>query len=260
MNMKDKEKVIVRKSNEITEWIPPFWFKCCFPILTLPARSNDNIVGACFLMMHKKIPYIVTAKHVIDVQNPVIAFTLKGRKNINIQTSYFNSLGLNWISHPNGLDLAAIPFHLPLQFVKRLDKFPITEDKWINSINYKPGDIIRNLGYPEKASSHYLDGTPSNFPQGMHGNIISVSNNAINFRSPAQFGASGGPVFVKSDIGPYLIGVTNTTKILTTPSNPQEGVYLGETSAIPISSLKDIFNSQKMQTQYANRKINEDLF
>lgn len=256
--MEDKERVGVKKIG-LDNWLPPPWYQGTFPIIEGNGGSQQ-IVGASFMMLFQKIPYIVTAKHVIETGNSLVRFTITGRKTLDFETSYFNKLGLDWISHPQGLDLAAIPFHLPLSIVPRIFKFPIVEERWDQTVNAKPGNEIRHLGYPEQATTLYPDGTPSNHPQGMEGKIVSITANEIIVRSPAQRGASGGPLFVRATNGAHLIGVATRTDVNVKPTNPLEGEYLGVTTAIPIKFVKDIFNSKKMVKQYSNRVITKNMF
>jgi len=256
--LKDREEVGIKKIG-LDNWLPPPWYQGTIPIIE---RKDDSeqIAGAAFIILHQKIPYIVSAKHVIEMENPILRFTSTTRKTLDIETAYFKKLGLDWISHPGGMDLAAIPFHLPLSLVSKIFKFPIKEELWDQSVAIKPGNEIRHLGYPNKATTPYPDGTPSNHPQGMEGKIISINANEIVVRSPAQHGVSGGPLFVRTDKGPHLIGVATKTKVNVKPTNPLEGEYLGETTTVPIGFVKDIINSKEMIHQYSNRFISRDMF
>jgi len=256
--MKDKEKVIIKETG-LDDWLPAYWFQCTFPIVELKDNSKKEIVGASFLLLYRKIPYIVTAKHVINFENPIVRFTLRDKRTFDIESNYFRQLGLEWIPHQK-TDLAAIPINLPLKLVKKISKFPLKEEVWSDTIKLKNGDEIRHLGYPEQATTHYPDGKPSNYPQGMNGKIISVNTNEIVVRSPAQYGASGGPLFVRSTTGPHLIGVIVKTTVKTKPTNALEGEYQGVTTAIPIRYVRDILVSDRMKQQYSKKKNPEDMF
>jgi hypothetical protein len=255
--MKDKDKVHIKKIG-YDNWLPPPWYQGTFPIVESDEKL-ENIVGAAFMIIYQKVPYIVTAKHVIEFENPIVRFTTTSRKTLDLETKYFNKLGLDWISHPKGLDLVAIPFHVPVNIVPRIFKFPIPEDRWNNSSFPKPGNEIRHLGYPEQTTTPYPDGSPSNHPQGMEGKISSIESEKITIRSPAQHGASGGPLFVRGTNGPHLIGVVTETKVNVKPTNPFDGEYLGITTSIPIGFVKDILTSKEMVSQYSKRVITDDM-
>lgn len=256
--MEDKDKVGIKTTGP-DNWLPPAWYQGTLPIIE---KKNDSeiMVGAAFMLQLEKIHYIVSAKHVIDIDNPIIRFTTKARKTLDFETKYFNNLNLDWISHQQGMDLAAIPLHLSLSVVPKIFKYPVIEDRWNSQVTLKPGNEIRHLGYPEGATTPYPDGSPSNHPQGMEGKILSINANEIIVRSPAQHGASGGPLYVRTDNGPHLIGVITRTQVNVKPTNPLEGEYLGVTTAVPIGYVKDILKSQEMTTQYSKRIINKDMF
>lgn len=160
---------ITVKATQTDLWLPPNWRKSTFPVLSQPAKTLDNITGTAFLLDFKGIPYVVTAHHVINSADPVLAFAKKNQQLITVSTSFLQKAGLKWIKHPAGIDLAAVPFHLPLPIVEELDLLKITEDKWNPSPKIKVGDYIAHLGYPQRGTSNYLDGSPCLFPQGMPG-------------------------------------------------------------------------------------------
>lgn len=235
-------------------WLTKGLRKCTFPILNPPAKTSDDITGSAFLLHYQDIPYIVTAAHVVNKANSAIAFSTKSRKIVSVKTSLLQGVGLDWIKHPANLDLAAIPLHIPLTLVKDLDIYLIRENMWSNAAKISVGNEVAHLGYPQRGTSNYSDGKKSGFPQGMPGKIIGLGNLKIVTETAAAHGASGGPLFLKKDDGmPHLIGVVVSTKVLGNPDKPKE--YLNETTSLPISLVKDIFESQEMKKQYAQRKI-----
>ena len=176
------------KGTQTNQWLPPNWRKSTFPILSQPAKTLNDITGTAFLLDYKSVPYIVTAYHVIESENPVIAFAKKDTQFITVSTAFLKRGGLRRIKHPAGLDLAGIPFHLPLSIVKELDLVKITEDKWTPQPKIKLGDEVAHLGYPHRGTSNYLNGSPCLFPQAMPGKIIAplFSAKSRNKRSPKK--------------------------------------------------------------------------
>jgi hypothetical protein len=205
---------IVKVTNE---WLPPLWRKSTFPVLNQPAKSLKDITGTAFILSYKMQDFIVTASHVIDVENPVLMFSKKNdQRNYNeslmVSTDDIKQIGSNWIKHPMGFDLAAIPFPQSLQ--KDLDIFLLTEDKWtFRPFSFK--DEIKHLGYPDKGTSNF-NGSPWVFPQGMPGNIIQINSQIeFNMKTSGVHGASGGPVFLRTkENRPHLIGVVIETVML----------------------------------------------
>jgi hypothetical protein len=249
----------IERGTRTDAWLPKDWRKCTFPILSQPAKTSNDIAGSAFLLYYRKIPYIVTAKHVVEIENPVVAFSKKDKKVLGVSSSCLAQTGLKWIEHPAGLDLVAIPFHLPLSVVEQLDVLSIKEDQWTPQPKIKVGDKVAHLGYPQKGTSVYTDGARSIFPQGMPGKIIRLSPLYLIMRTAAAHGASGGPVFLRRNNNtPFLIGIVVEAKIFGKPMRPEESEYLNETKALPISLTKDIFETEEMRKQYENRFIGEN--
>ena len=243
------------KATQTDRWLSQNWRKSTFPVLCQPAKTLNDITGTAFLLNYKGVPYIVTADHVVKSENPVLAFARKDKQLVTVSTStLMQKAGLMWVRHPAGIDLAAIPFHLPLAIVKDLDLLQITEDKWNPQPKIKIGDSIVHLGYPQRGTSNYLDGSPCLFPQGMPGNIIALNGYNMTMRTAAAHGASGGPVLLKTENnGPKLVGIVNEAKMMGQSTRPFEAVYRNETKATVISLIKDILESEQMKKQYNNR-------
>jgi len=250
--------------TETNKWLPPIYRKCTFPILRQPAKTHNDIVGSAFLLHYRKIPYVVTAKHVIDVVNPAIAFSKKDRQVLSVCTSALEQAGLKWIEHPADCDIAAIPFHLPLRIVNVLNIKLITEEKWIIQRKFKEGSWIAHLGFPDGGTSNFSDGSSSVFPQAMPGKIMKImigTRARFVMETAGTFGASGGPVFLREENNTFsLIGITIKETMLGKHTRPSEAEPLNKTTALPISLVKDIFESEEMVKQYENRVINEEWF
>lgn len=252
---------IVSGTKGTNKWLPPNWRRCTFPILNQPAKTIKDISGSAFLLYYKHIPYIVTAGHVVEIQNPVIAFTKKNREVLCVSSSQLQQVGLKWIKHPAGFDLAATPFHLPLSRVRELDVTPIVEDQWNTLPKIKVKDEIAHLGYPEKGTSRYLDELPCLIPQAMPGKIIQINRFGITMATAGAHGASGGPVFLKRQSNnPRLIGIVTDATVYGKSTRPAEGEYRSKTKALVIWLIKDVLESKEMKKQFDNRWIGEDWF
>ncbi len=244
--------VKIVKATETDKWLPKHWRKSTFPVFNQPAKSSNNIRGSAFLLQYKNKPYLVTASHVIETENPVIGFSTKNSQVIGVPLSTLQEVGLNWVKHPEGFDLAAIPFLLPIQLVKDLDVWLIAEDKWSTPTELKLGAEVAHLGYPEKGTSNYSNGAPSPFPQGMPGKIIEINNSWIVMETAGAHGASGGPAFLRTEnSNPLLIGVVTTAVMFGISTRPMEAVYCNKTKSLPVSLLRDIFESDEMKTLFS---------
>jgi hypothetical protein len=211
------------------------------------ADSTGKIIGAAFLLEYRNLIYIISAKHVIDFDNPSMAFARKDGKVAGLKTSTLQRGGLGWLMHPGDLDLAAIPFYGPAKGIDSLDFMMILEDKWATQPIVKVGSRVVHLGYPEGRSLPYTDRKRSPFPLGMPGKVIKLDRQFIVMETVGLPGASGGPVFMKSDNKPHLIGVTIEVKAFGKRTRPGGAAFLNKTKALPISLVKDILDSQEMK-------------
>jgi hypothetical protein len=244
--------VKIVKGIETDKWFPQYMRTCTFPICRQPAEKSADIAGSAFLLLYEKKPYIVTASHVIDIENPVVVLSKKDRQIVSVSSSYFQQAGLKWIKHPGGLDLAAIPFYLPFSLANELELWPVPEDQW-KFKTIKVGDEILHLGYPEKGTSRFTDGKPCIFPQAMPGKIISIENECIVMETAGAHGASGGPVFLKrKNANPHIIGVVVTARKYRKSTRSTKTTYLNRTKALHVSLVKDILDLEEMQKQSSN--------
>jgi len=244
--MRDIKKVNYTPHNKNTDWVRKGFYTSVIPILCQPAVSRTNIFGAGFLMKFQGKTYVVTAKHVVDIDNPVLLFTGTNRDDIFLETKYFNNIGINWVFHKDK-DLAVLPLEIPGGF-KRIINSSIIENKF--TTNIQPGQTAKHLGYPNKMTGTWTDnGKPNNISSGAIGKIVSVDPNRIVISTPTRFGDSGGPLFIKMQFSPKLVGVISSTLILKDKINPESSVYLHKTTAIPMSFVHQIINSKEMKAQ-----------
>ena len=157
-------------------------------------------------------------------------------------------MGLNWVNHPADLDISAIPIPFHLSVLKDLDIISIPENLWVNQLTLKVDSEVAHLGFPERGSSLYQDGSLSFFPMAMPGEIFKIKRPEIWVRTAASQGASGGPLFLKrSNNTPLLIGIITEAKAHGIHTRPDELEFLEEkTVGLFISLVKDIIESPKM--------------
>jgi len=79
--------VSIAKAVETDKWLPKELRKCTFPILRQPAETTDHITGSAFIVEYKRKLYIVTANHVINSEDLVMAFTKKRTEKASINFS-----------------------------------------------------------------------------------------------------------------------------------------------------------------------------
>jgi hypothetical protein len=242
--------VKIVKGLETDKWLPKDWRKCTFPILSEPAKTLNDIIGTAFLLRYEKVPYIVTANHVIENGNPVMAFSKKDKQLVSVSSSQLQQAGLHWIKHPAGLDLAAIPFLLPPSILSELDLLKITEDYWALQPNIKVGDEVAHLGYPEKGTSKYTNRSPCPYPQAMPGKITGFRQTNILMETASAHGASGGPVFLRRENkSPCLVGVVIEARMKGNHTRTAKAEYLNVTTALVASLIKDIMETEEMKKQ-----------
>lgn len=229
--------------DETDRWLGRITRKCTLPILERRQGTEHSFQGSSFVLRHNHVNYIVTAKHVIEkLRNPCILFPTIDRKWQSVSTiDMSRELGLKWIYHPDGLDLAAIPFRI----LKNFDFIYIDEEMWNIKYSYKIGDHVAHLGYPNGDHANYTDGTQAFFAIAMPGEIINIDESRITTRSDGEGGASGGPLFLSrgESISPVLIGV-----ILEAVLN-HSGQYTYKTKSLPIRNVIKIFETKEMINQ-----------
>jgi hypothetical protein len=227
------------KGTETDKWLPPPWRKTTIPVLSPPAEGPKDIRGAAFLLMFNKIPFLVSAKHVIEKAGPSIAVPL-GTKEIRVIRNITSlSLGFAWENCPDKVDLCATRFPTALLRLK-LDVKIVKEEHWASTTISKPGDRIAHLGYPEKKYAKYADGAESTFPIAMPGEVLEVQKSSIIVKTDSAPGASGGPVFQATDDGPRLIGIAIEQILFGKRGHPEETQSTFKTRILPISLIKGI--------------------
>ncbi len=230
------------------EWLPKHWRKTTLPILQKQDSGQLKIVGSAFLIYQTGRVFIVSAKHVIDDDDLVVALHTKEKKIHLIPINSFEDLGARWVHHPACLDLAAIPF--PDSILEKLDVKIFGEDHWVPQDTISKGSRIVHLGFPEGHHVNYENGTSALGPIGMPGTIIGFQGVSIQMKSDGAPGASGGPVIIdREGSPPLLIGVATTYVLRGQSTRPEEGEPLHITSALPINLIRVILESQTMETQ-----------
>ncbi|MBL7002127.1 MAG: hypothetical protein ISR80_05160 [Nitrosopumilus sp.] len=260
--MKDSEKVNLTPYDPTTDFIPQEFYQSVIPIIKNSGNYPENIIGTGFLIQYNGVSYIVSAKHVVESEdNPSMFFTGKGSTPIILGTDTFRGFGLDWISHPRGLDVAVMPLILPTSISQKIINNKIIQNKTIDPATIKPNVRTKHLGYGGKMTGVYkrtqkLSGTPG----AAFGRYVIGNMDEITIKSPARFGDSGSPLFVKFEQkSRILVGVVTRTGTRVKITNVEDGEYTGETKAIPIQHVLDIINSKSTQEKIknANKKIND---
>jgi len=225
-------------------WFPAQWMKSTLPILEDPGLTTNDLQGSAFLLQYGNVNYLVTAKHVIEkLRDPMFGFHRINRKLERVSCHKFESiLGLKWIYHPSGLDIAAIPF--PIK--PFMDVAVIEEKYWINAYKVPTGEIVTHLGYPLGLSSQYIDDSPSFFARAMIGNVLTANTQNIITTSPGAPGASGGPLFMKENsTSGLLIGIVIRAGVL-------NRTFVDKTISLPTYEVEQTLKSKEMQEEVKN--------
>jgi len=156
-------------------------------------------------------------------------------------------LGLEWIHHSQGEDIAAISF--PYGLADKVETRSITEKYWKTTPTIEVGLKVKHLGFPEKHTARFADGTDGPIPVAMPGKITGYDG-TINLETASAPGASGGPLILRDkDDTPKLIGIVTKATMFGNPYRIENVKPLNKTKAIPISLINDIFESDDMKKQ-----------
>lgn len=232
--------------NELTskDWFPNPLIKSGVSILTDPGLTINDVIGTGFLIQHGKVNYVVTAKHVLENSvNPMIGYHQTNGDLQRVSSDKLSSIAhLEWINHPNGLDISAIPFSVQ----DYMDVQVIPKNDWNLPTNMNKGDLVIHLGHPQGYGASYANGKLAFFPIAMSGTVLDGNQNEIITHTNGQGGASGGPLFLKRDgQNPQLIGIA-VQAILTSKDQ-----YQNKTRSLPILNVKKILESEPMKKQVA---------
>lgn len=257
-SMKDKEEVTYIPYDPKIDFGKIEFLSCVVPIVNESKRFPDNLVGTSFLLNYDKVSFVVTAKHVLtDLENPIIQFTGKNEQNITVGTKAFNNYGIDWIKHPN-LDIAILPSLLPTSVSKKITNHYIIQKNIIDISIIQEGTKIKHIGFGEKKIGYYEKSKKPFILKGTAlGLFEEIKNGKIVVKSPARFGDSGSPLFLKTPTGGGLIGVVTNADTIVKVTNKNDGEYTGKTTAIPINHVFEIINSEKMKKMisFAKKKI-----
>jgi len=190
-------------------------------------------------LRYKTANYVVTAKHVIEnSRDPMIGYHKVDR---TLQRTSADDLGkiahLDWKFHPDK-DIAVIPF--PIQ--DYMDVSVIPENNWNIPINTNKENEVMHLGYPQGIGASYANGTLAFFPIAMSGSILESNSDIILTQTNGQQGASGGPLFLRKNQTPQLIGIVYEAVL-------SNGTYQNKTKSIPIYHIKEILDSDEITKQ-----------
>jgi len=256
--LKDIEEVVVMGYDPKFDFTTIDFLRCVIPIADGSLKTQDGIVGTSFLLKLDKISYLVTANHVIrKIDNPLIHFSGINEQDIVIGTQALNRYGIDWISQPEH-DIAVLPAILPKQLLKKISNKHIIHKKFIEITTIQKGAKIKHIGFGEKKIGYHEKSKKPFILMGTaFGLFEKTSKGKIFVKSPARFGDSGSPLFVKTKTGGALIGVLTETETISKITNKNDGEYTGKTTAVPLKHVLEIINSKemKMMVNSAKKKI-----
>lgn len=240
--MKDIREVHYKARDPKNDWVIQGYYTSVIPILQQPAITLDDVYGAGFQLKYKNENYIVTAKHVIDIQNPTLFFQDASRKGIFVDTNYFQKIGIDWICHESE-DIAVLRLKIP-ELTKRIINTTIQPN--LTKISIQTNQIVKHLGYPDKITGTWKNTNQKNtIPSGIDGRVLSVYQNKIIIETQAHKGDSGGPLFLKIGNMAKLIGVISKTKVLKNDITGEDEMYMGETTAIPMHLVYELIDKNQ---------------
>ena len=230
--------------NKLTskEWFPNYLIKSGVPILTDPGLTIDDVIGTGFLLQYGKVNYVVTAKHVLDDSvNPMIGYHQTDGTLQQVSSDKLSKIAhLEWINHPGGLDISAIPFSVK----DYMDVQVIPKNDWNITTDMNKGNPVTHLGHPKGIGASYADGSSAFFTIAMTGIVLRGDQNEIITYTNGQGGASGSPLFLKRDNqSPQLIGMAYEAIL------NHEREYQNKTRSLPIYHVKKILDSDPMKKQ-----------
>jgi len=249
--MKHEEKVLYKTYNPRTDFVQSHFYESVVPILTDTGKFPQNIIGTGFLMNYDgSASYIITAKHVLrGEKNPNIMLTSKAGTQMQVGTDTLKMFGVDWISHPDRKDLAAIPLILPKRVDDKIRNRRIVRGSVIESSKIKIGAQVKHIGYGgKKAGKNRKTGEVLGMPGAAFGIFATGTRDLIKVRSPCLEGDSGSPLFLNRGKGITIIGIIVKGSPLERIDSKKKNV-VGNTTALPIHHVYKILNSKQMRQQ-----------
>lgn len=146
---------------------------------------------------------------------------------------------------------------MPRIFDKQIINPHLTRTTLVDPTSIKKGIRVKHLGFGDQKTGVYTKRKKlSSTPWGAFGRFDSSTKTEITIQSPARYGDSGGPVFLKTTSGEaLLIGVTKSTSVLPSSNVSLDDEYTGITKAVPIFHVLSMLHSEKMKSQIKTAKI-----
>ena len=135
--MKDIRTVNHKALDPSSDWVAQGYYTSVIPILKQPGKSFEDIYGSAFLIKYNETIYVITAKHVVDIDNPILLFAGTKKSKIFLATEYFNKIRIDWIYHKSE-DLAVLPLKVP-ELSGRIINTSISPN--MTPINIQPNQI-----------------------------------------------------------------------------------------------------------------------
>lgn len=250
--MNHEEKVIYHKYDPKKDFVQQDFYESVVPILSGTGKFPQNIIGTGFLMNNgdRLASYIITAKHVLrGEKNPNIMLTTKAGTQMQLGTETLNMFGVNWIHHPNGKDLAAIPLILPKIADDKIRNRRIVRRAAIEPSRINNGAQVKHVGYGGGMTGKNKNtGEDLGLPGAAFGVYESGTRELIKVRSACLEGDSGSPLFLNRGKGISIIGVIVKGRALKKIELEGRNV-IGNTTALPIHHVFKILNSKQMRLQ-----------
>jgi hypothetical protein len=250
--MKHEEEVIYHKYDPRKDFVQKDFYESVVPILTDSGIFPDNIIGTGFLINNGDglASYIVTAKHVLrGEKNPNIMLTSKSGTQMQVGSETLELFGAKWMSHPEGLDLIAIPLLLPKRLDDKIRNRRIVVNSKLDPSKIKMGAQVKHIGYGGKMTGkNKKTGELLGLPGAAFGTYESGTQKIIKIRSACIEGDSGSPLFLNRGKGISIIGVLVRGKPLK-QEEIQTTNIVGNTTALPIEHIFKILNSKQMKAQ-----------
>lgn len=258
-----------RSSDDGRPWLPSDWARCVVLLeeeSTADGKKCFEPVGTAFLLRHRGVTFLVTARHVITRSHTIARVNLRSARSDRSHTvrtrldAVQKATGSGWFFHPTKkADVAVLVYPVD---ARRADVRPIDTDLLRECRVFADGDDIRFLGFPlgitEKGHVHPV----------VRGGLVAQKRHDDTFLIDALVfpGNSGGPVFLKEYElggarvigGPCVIGLISEfisyvdTAVSTTSHRPR--VQFEENAGLAVCCgmryVLDILDRPDLQRHY----------
>ena len=235
-----------KRGKDTIQWLKSDRRATTIPISSAPALADKTIIGSAFFLQYESKFYLISAKHVIQDPHALLFFT-KERAIATTLSATLQSGGIEWVPHPDGLDLAALS--VPWSIIGDKEVKVVPEANWNVKYDLKKGDEIAHLGYPERIHANFNDGQLGLEAVAMIGEVLGKEYGSIVVETDSDEGASGGPAYFDHTLAPLVFGVATHVRRQEDPNDPGKFLKKNKTVVLPICHVKAILDSKEMATQ-----------